>query len=76
MVNYALNNDFAKVDAPSSVALKDLAKNLNMDLATFKKYNPHFKHGFTPPGKGYYMYIPLNKVAFLIKILKLKSLQK
>lgn len=36
LVNYALNNDFAKVDTPSSVALKDLAKNLNMDLATFK----------------------------------------
>ncbi|EDO6951189.1 transglycosylase SLT domain-containing protein [Campylobacter coli] len=76
LVNYALNNDFAKVDAPSSVALKDLAKNLNMDLATFKKYNPHFKHGFTPPGKGYYMYIPLNKVAFFDKNFKVEKLAK
>lgn len=47
-----------------------------MDLVTFKKYNPQFKHNFTPPGKGYYMYIPLNKVAFFDKILKQKNLQR
>ncbi|EAJ2878962.1 LysM peptidoglycan-binding domain-containing protein [Campylobacter coli] len=76
LVNYALNNDFVKVDTPSSVALRDLAKNLNMDLVTFKKYNPHFKHGFTPPGKGYYMYIPLNKVAFFDKNFKVEKLAK
>lgn len=75
-MNYALSNEFAKVDVPSSASLKEIAKNLNMDLATFKKYNPQFKHNFTPPGKGYYMYIPLNKVAFLIKILKQKNLRR
>lgn len=76
LMNYALSNDFIKVDTPSSVALKDLAKNLNMDLATFKKYNPQFKHGFTPPGKGYYMYIPLSKVAFFNKNFKTEKLTK
>ncbi|MCX2682373.1 transglycosylase SLT domain-containing protein [Campylobacter sp. MIT 21-1685] len=64
LMNYALNNDFVKVDVPSSVALNDLAKSLNMKLATLKTYNPQFRQNFTPPGKGYYMYIPLEKVAF------------
>ncbi|HEH4028263.1 TPA: lytic transglycosylase domain-containing protein, partial [Campylobacter jejuni] len=48
LMNYALSNEFAKVDVPSSASLKEIAKNLNMDLATFKKYNPQFKHNFTP----------------------------
>ncbi|TKX32281.1 lytic transglycosylase domain-containing protein [Campylobacter aviculae] len=76
LVNYALSNDFIKVDTPSSVSLKDIAKNLNISLATFKKYNPHFKHNFTPPGKGYYMYIPLDKVAFFDKYFEAKKLAK
>ncbi|MBZ7939164.1 MULTISPECIES: lytic transglycosylase domain-containing protein [Campylobacter] len=76
LVNYALSNDFIKVDTPSSVSLKDIAKNLNISFATFKKYNPHFKHNFTPPGKGYYMYIPLNKVAFFDKYFKENKLAK
>lgn len=75
-MNYALSNEFAKVDVPSSASLKEIAKNLNMDLATFKKYNPQFKHNFTPPGKGYYMYIPLNKVAFFDKNFKAEKLAK
>ncbi|EAK6260765.1 LysM peptidoglycan-binding domain-containing protein [Campylobacter jejuni] len=76
LMNYALSNEFAKVDVPSSASLKEIAKNLNMDLATFKKYNPQFKHNFTPPGKGYYMYIPLNKVAFFDKNFKAEKLAK
>ena len=70
LMNYALSNDFVKVDIPSSVALKDLAQSANIDLETFKKYNPQFKHNFTPPGNGYYMYIPLNKTAFFEKNFK------
>ncbi|TKX31980.1 lytic transglycosylase domain-containing protein [Campylobacter estrildidarum] len=76
LVNYTLSNDFIKVDTPSSVSLKDIARILNIDLATFKKYNPHFKHNFTPPGKGYYMYIPLNKVAFFNEHFEVKKLTK
>lgn len=76
LMNYALNNDFVKVDVPSSVALKDLAKSLHMDLATFKKYNPQFRYSFTPPGKGYYMYIPLEKVAFFDATFKPQALSK
>jgi len=70
LMNYTLHNDFIKVDVPSSVALKDLAKSLAWDLNTLKKYNPQFKHNFTPPGKGYYMYIPINKVALFEKSFK------
>lgn len=76
IMNYALSNDFVKVDIPSSVALKDLAQSVNMDLATLKKYNPQFKHSFTPPGNGYYMYIPLNKVAFFDENFKNAKLEK
>lgn len=70
LMNYALHNDFVRVDIPSSVALKDLARGAGMDLATLKKYNPQFRHSFTPPGEGYYMYIPLSKVAFFEKNFK------
>ena len=76
LMNYALSNDFVKVDIPSSVALKDLAQSVNMDLGTLKKYNPQFKHSFTPPGNGYYMYIPLNKVAFFDENFKNAKLEK
>lgn len=76
LMNYALSNDFVKVDIPSAVALKDLAKGVGMDLATLKKYNPQFRHSFTPPGDGYYMYIPLNKVAFFEKNFKNVKLAK
>lgn len=76
LMNYALSNEFAKVDVPSSASLKEIAKNLNMDLASFKKYNPQFKHNFTPPGKGYYVYIPLNKVAFFEKNFQAEKLAK
>ncbi|MCH5337092.1 MAG: LysM peptidoglycan-binding domain-containing protein, partial [Campylobacter sp.] len=44
--------------------------------ATLKKYNPQFKHSFTPPGNGYYMYIPLNKVAFFDENFKNAKLEK
>ncbi|MBK1972182.1 transglycosylase SLT domain-containing protein [Campylobacter sp. TTU-622] len=64
LMNYSLSNPFVKVDVPSGVALRDLAKSANITLATLKKYNPQFKHNFTPPGKDYYMYIPLEKLAF------------
>ena len=76
LMNYALSNEFVKVDVPSSVSLKELAKNLKMDLATLKKYNPQFRHNFTPPGNGYYMYIPLNKVAFFDKNFKAEKFAK
>lgn len=76
LMNYALSNDFVKVDIPSAVALKDLAKGVGMDLTTLKKYNPQFRHSFTPPGDGYYMYIPLNKVAFFEKNFKNVKLAK
>ncbi|MBM0636941.1 transglycosylase SLT domain-containing protein [Campylobacter sp. VicNov18] len=76
LINYTLSNEFIKVDVPSSVSLKEIAKNLNMDFAIFKKYNPQFKHNFTPPGKGYYIYIPLNKVAFFNKNFKAEKLAK
>ena len=76
LMNYALSNDFVKVDIPSSVALRDIAKGAGLNLATLKKYNPQFRHSFTPPGKGYYMYIPLNKVAFFEKNFKNVKLEK
>ncbi len=76
LMNYALSNDFVKVDVPSSVALKDLARSTNLDLETLKKYNPQFKHGFTPPGDGYYIYIPLDKVAFFDENFKNVKLEK
>ncbi|EIR8930682.1 transglycosylase SLT domain-containing protein [Campylobacter upsaliensis] len=76
LMNYALSNDFVKVDIPSSVALRDIAKGAGLNLATLKKYNPQFRHNFTPPGKGYYMYIPLNKVAFFEKNFKNVKLEK
>lgn len=64
LMNYALRNEFIKVEVPSSASLKEVAKKLRMDYALFKKYNPQFKHNFTPPGKSYYMYIPLERVAY------------
>lgn len=76
LMNYALSNDFVKVDVPSSVALKDLAQSVDVDFATFKKYNPQFKHNFTPPGDGYYMYIPVDKVAFFDKNFRNVKLEK
>lgn len=70
LMNYSLSNPFVKVDVPSGVALRDLAKSANISFATLKKYNPQFKHNFTPPGKDYYMYIPLEKLAFFNKNFK------
>ncbi|KAA6233656.1 LysM peptidoglycan-binding domain-containing protein [Campylobacter sp. LR291e] len=76
VMNYAVYNEFIKVDIPSSVALKDIAKSAKLDLDTLKKYNPQFKHSFTPPGNGYYMYIPLDKVANFNKYFEGESLSK
>ncbi|AXP08754.1 transglycosylase SLT domain-containing protein [Campylobacter hepaticus] len=76
LINYALSNEFIKVDIPSSVSLREIARKLNMDFSKFKKYNPQFKHDFTPPGKGYYIYIPINKVAFFNQNFKVDKLSK
>ncbi|TQR31901.1 lytic transglycosylase [Campylobacter sp. MIT 99-7217] len=60
-VNHTLSSDFTRVEVPSSVALKDLAKMADLSLGDLKYYNPQFKHDFTPPDKDYYMYIPVSK---------------
>lgn len=61
LANYALSNEFVKVQVPSSVSLNDLAKIINLSLNELKRYNPHFRYDFTPPDTQYYMYIPLEK---------------
>lgn len=61
LANYALANEFIKVQVPSQVSLKDLAKLVDMNLKDLKRYNPHFRYDFTPPDASYYMYIPLEK---------------
>lgn len=76
MMNYSLSNDFIKIDLPSAVSLKDVARGVGLDLATLKKYNPQFRHSFTPPGDGYYAYIPLNKLAFFERNFKGSQLAK
>lgn len=76
LMNYALNNEFVKVNAPSSVSLKDLAKNIGISFKTFKEYNPQFKHNFTPPNGSYYMYIPVGKVAYFNEEFDPKKLAK
>lgn len=76
LMNYALNNEFVKVNAPSSVSLKDLAKNIGISFKTFKEYNPQFKHDFTPPNGSYYMYIPVGKVAYFNEEFDPKKLAK
>lgn len=76
LMNYALNNGFVKVNAPSSVSLKDLAKNIGISFETFKEYNPQFKHDFTPPNGSYYMYIPVGRVAYFNEEFDPKKLAK
>ena len=61
LANYALSNEFVKVQVPSQVSLKDLAKLTGMDYKDLQRYNPHFRYDFTPPDASYYMYIPLEK---------------
>lgn len=61
LANYALSNEFVKVQIPSSVSLGDLAKLIDLSLMELKRYNPHFRYDFTPPDEQYYMYIPLEK---------------
>lgn len=61
LANYALSNEFVRVEIPSSVSLGDLAKLTDLSLMDLKRYNPHFRYDFTPPDEQYYMYIPLEK---------------
>ncbi|HJE66193.1 lytic transglycosylase domain-containing protein [Campylobacter avium] len=61
-VNYTREHNFAKVDVPTSVSLKDLAKISNISFEELKRYNPQFRYDFTPPNYDYYMYIPINKL--------------
>nr|WP_246059021.1 lytic transglycosylase domain-containing protein [Campylobacter troglodytis] len=59
--NLSTVNEFIKVQVPSSVSLKELSLFASLPLDELKRYNPHFRYDFTPPGPNYYMYIPLNK---------------
>mgnify|MGYP004619792597 FL=1 len=59
--NLSLMHEFIKVQVPSAVSLKDLARVVDMPYEDLKKYNPHFRYDFTPPDTSYYMYIPLEK---------------
>lgn len=61
LANYALANEFVKVQVPAQVSLKDLARLTDMNYEDLQRYNPHFRYDFTPPDKSYYMYIPLEK---------------
>lgn len=56
--NYALSTEFSKVEVPSSVSLREFANKAKISYESLKRYNPHFRYDFTPPGNGYYLYIP------------------
>ncbi|MCW1360863.1 lytic transglycosylase domain-containing protein [Campylobacter sp. US33a] len=63
LFNYALFNNFVEIKVPSAVALKEISDMIELDLKTFKRYNPQFKYDFTPPDKESYVYIPIDKLA-------------
>lgn len=74
--NYTFSTEFSKIEVPSSISLKDFAKNAQISYQNLKKYNPHFRYDFTPPGSGYYLYIPTKITANFMQNYKPTQLAK
>lgn len=66
--DYLLNRgeaySLAKVSVPGGESLERVSKVIRVKYDDLKLYNPHLKHGLTPPyAKGYDIYIPYMNLA-------------
>ena len=69
--------EMISVKFPAPLHLRDIAKNIKINVKTIKKYNPHLKSDKTPPGaSSYRLWIPKNIEYDQSNIAALKPLKK